>query len=285
MFKVVKKVQLAPETFSLDILAPRVAKSALPGQFVILIADKYAERVPLTISDYNLEEGTVQVVIQAIGPSTQKLAKVEEGEEIESFVGPLGRPSDFTSEDPASLKEKKVLFVGGGLGAAPVYPQAKWFHNHDYSCDVIIGGKSKDYIILEDKMREVADQVYPCTDDGSYGFHGMVTDCLKDLVQKGNHYDHVVAIGPMIMMKFVCLLTKELNIPTTVSLNPIMVDGTGMCGACRCTVGGKTRFACVHGPEFDGHQVDFDEAMKRQRQYADVEKGKGCALGKEASRD
>lgn len=177
--------------------------------------------------------------------------------------------------DLDDLKKKKYLFVGGGLGAAPVYPQVKWLHDHGVASQVIIGSKSKDLVILEEEMKQVAEKVYIATDDGSQGFKGLVTDCLEDLVKKGNHYDHCVAIGPMIMMKYVSLLTKKLGIPTTVSLNPIMVDGTGMCGACRCTVAGKTKFACVHGPEFDGHQVDFDEAMKRQTQYADVEKLKG----------
>lgn len=275
MFKIIKKEFLAPNIVSFDVFAPRVAKAALPGQFVIVIADTYGERLPLTITDYDPEAGTVQVVIQALGPSTKKLSSFEEGDLLESFVGPLGQPSAFLQEDLESLKKKKYLFIGGGLGAAPIYPQVKWFHDRKIPCDVIIGSKSKDYVILEEKLKACTSKVYIATDDGSQGFHGLVTDCLDQLVHQGNHYDHCVAIGPMVMMKYVSLLTKKLNIPTTVSLNPIMVDGTGMCGACRCTVAGKTKFACVHGPEFDGHEVDFDEAMKRQRQYADVEKEKG----------
>ncbi len=275
MFEIIKKKTLAANIVAFDVLAPRVAKAALPGQFVIIIADQYAERVPLTITDYNREKGTVQVVIQALGPSTQKINLFNEGDSFHSFVGPLGQASEFVHMDLEDLKKKKYLFVGGGLGAAPVYPQVKWLHDHGIASQVIIGSKSKDLVILEEEMKQVAEKVYIATDDGSKGFKGLVTDCLEDLVKKGHHYDHCVAIGPMVMMKYISLLTKKLGISTTVSLNPIMVDGTGMCGACRCTVAGKTKFACVHGPEFDGHQVDFDEAMQRQRQYADVEKLKG----------
>jgi len=273
LFKIVRKEILAPNIFSMDVLAPRVAASAKPGQFLIVIADEKGERIPLTICDYDTEEGTVQIVVQAAGSSTRRLAEFEAGDYLKDFVGPLGVPSKFVNEDIEELKKKRMLFVAGGVGAAPVYPQVKWLHERGIKADVIIGAKTKELIILEDKMREVAGNVYVCTDDGSYGFHGMVTNYIDELINnQGKQYDECVAIGPMIMMKFVCLTTKKYNLPTTVSLNPIMVDGTGMCGACRVTVGGETKFACVHGPEFDGHLVDFDEALKRQAQYRDEEK-------------
>ena len=268
MYKIVEKEILAPNIFSMDILAPRVAKSAKPGQFVIVIADETGERLPLTICDYDKEKGTVQIVVQSMGSSTKKLAKLEKGDSVKDFVGPLGIPSEFVEEDLEELKHKKMLFVAGGVGAAPVYPQVKWLKEHGVDVDVIVGAKNKDLVILEEKMKEVAGNLYICTDDGSYGFHGMVTKYIEELVNvQGKQYDICIAIGPMIMMKFVSLTTKNLNIPTVVSLNPIMVDGTGMCGACRVTVGNETKFACVHGPEFDGHLVDFDEALKRQGQY------------------
>jgi len=268
LFKIVKKKFLAPTIVSMDILAPRVASSAQPGQFVIVIIDEFGERIPLTICDYDREEGTVNIVIQIIGASTKKLAVLEEGDYVKDFVGPLGRPSDYVSEDLEEVKKRKYLFVAGGVGAAPVYPQVRWFKEHGIDVDVIVGAKTKELVILEEEMKEVAGNLMICTDDGSYGFHGMVTAAIEELVKnQGKEYDVVIAIGPMIMMKFVCLLTKELGIKTIVSLNPIMVDGTGMCGACRVTVGGETKFACVDGPEFDGHLVDFDEALKRQAQY------------------
>lgn len=268
MYKIVEKQILAPNIFSMDILAPRVAKSAKPGQFVIVIADETGERLPLTICDYDKEKGTVQIVVQSMGSSTKKLAKFEKGDSVKDFVGPLGIPSEFVEEDLEELKHKKMLFVAGGVGAAPVYPQVKWLKEHGVDVDVIVGAKNKELVILEEKMKAVAGNLYICTDDGSYGFHGMVTKYIEELVNvQGKQYDVCIAIGPMIMMKFVSLTTKNLNIPTIVSLNPIMVDGTGMCGACRVTVGNETKFACVHGPEFDGHLVDFDEALKRQTQY------------------
>lgn len=272
MYKIVKKEVLAPEIYSMDIEAPRVAKSAQPGQFVIVINDEKGERIPLTICDYDVTRGTVQIVVQAMGKSTKDLFQLDAGFAVKDFVGPLGEPSAFVDMDIEELKEKKFLFVAGGVGAAPVYPQAKWFHDHGLKCDIILGAKNKDMVILEEKLFSVADNLYVCTDDGSYGFHGMVTHYIEELIEnQGKEYDHVVAIGPMIMMKFVALTTEKYDIPTTVSLNPIMVDGTGMCGACRVSVGGETKFACVHGPEFDGHVVDFDEALKRQTQYADLE--------------
>lgn len=263
-----KKKFLAPNIVSMDILAPRVAKAAKPGQFVIVVADDKGERVPLTICDYDTEKGTVNIVIQTIGASTKKISQLEKGDYLRDFVGPLGRPSDYVNEDLEEVKKRKYLFVAGGVGTAPVYPQARWFKENGIDVDVIIGAKTKELIILEDEMREVAGNLYVCTDDGSYGFNGMVTAMIEELVEnQGKKYDVIVAIGPMIMMKFVCLLTKKYGIKTIVSLNPIMVDGTGMCGACRVNVGGETKFACVDGPEFDGHLVDWDLALKRLAQY------------------
>ena len=268
MYKIVKKKELTDNIFLMDIEAPRVARSAKPGQFIIIKNDDKGERIPLTIADYNKEEGTVSIVFQAVGRGTKELASFNEGDYVSDFVGPLGQPSEFVHEDIEELKKKNILFVAGGVGAAPVYPQVKWMKENGIPCDVIVGSRTKDLLILEDELREVAGNLYVSTDDGSYGFNGRVTDCLNYLVnEKGNKYDHAVVIGPMIMMKFMAMLTKELNIPTTVSLNPIMVDGTGMCGACRVTVGGKVKFACVDGPEFDGHLVDFDESMRRQTMY------------------
>ncbi|AIY84481.1 MAG: sulfide/dihydroorotate dehydrogenase-like FAD/NAD-binding protein [Clostridium baratii] len=268
MFKVVNKKILADNLYLMDIEAKRIAKSAKPGQFIIIKNNEYGERIPLTIADFNKDLGTVSIVFQAIGDSTKELAKFESGDYVSDFVGPLGRPSEFIYEDLESLKNKNILFVGGGVGAAPVYPQVKWMKEHGIDVDVIIGSRNKELLILEDEMRKVSKNLYVATDDGSYGFNGRVTDCLIDLVNnKGKKYDHAIVIGPMIMMKFMCNLTKELNIPTTVSLNPIMVDGTGMCGACRVTVGDEVKFACVDGPEFDGHLVNFDEAMRRSAMY------------------
>ncbi|SEN68139.1 sulfide/dihydroorotate dehydrogenase-like FAD/NAD-binding protein [Peptostreptococcus russellii] len=267
-YKIVEKKQLNEVVYLMDIEAPRVAKSANPGQFIIVIIDEKGERIPLTIADYDLERGTVSIVFQVVGDSSKKLSKLEVGESVADFVGPLGQPSDFIHEDVEELKKKKIIFIAGGVGAAPVYPQVKWMHEHGVDVDVIIGARSKDIVIFEDKMRTVAKNVYMCTDDGTYGFHGNVTMLLDDLVQnQGKEYDEAIVIGPMIMMKFACMATKKLNIPTTVSLNTIMVDGTGMCGACRVRIGDEIKFACVDGPEFDGWKVDFDEAMSRQRMF------------------
>lgn len=275
MSKILRKETLAPNIYLFDVYAPKIAASAKPGQFIILIADKYSERIPLTISDYDVDRGSVEIVVQASGESTKKIAKFEEGDEFKDFVGPLGRESEFCHMDIDELKNQKYLFVAGGVGTAPVYPQAKYFKENGLHCDIIIGAKSKEFVILEDKLRSVCDNLYIATDDGSYGFKGLVTDKLSDLVENEHKkYDHVVSIGPMIMMKFVEITTRKYDLPITVSLNPIMVDGTGMCGACRVNVGGKTKFACVDGPEFDGHLVDFDSAMKRQRQYIDNKKTK-----------
>jgi ferredoxin--NADP+ reductase len=246
--------------------APRVARHCEPGQFIIAKVDETGERIPLTICDYDREAGTVRIVFMPIGYSTMKMKELKEGDAFEDFVGPLGKPSDLIDLPLEELKKKKILFIAGGVGTAPVYPQVKWLHEHGVQADAIIGAKTKDLVILEDEFKEVCN-LYVTTDDGSYGRTGMVTKCLEDLVKEGKTYDHCVAIGPMIMMKFVCKLTKELGIPTVVSMNPIMVDGTGMCGACRVIVGDEVKFACVDGPEFDGHLVDFDLAMQRQAMY------------------
>ena len=268
MYKILKAEFLAGNIFLMEIEAPRVAKSCEPGQFIIAKIDENGERIPLTISDYDRERGMVQIVVQIIGASTKKMSELKTGDYLEDFVGPLGCPSDLVTDDIEDVKKKKILFVAGGLGTAPVYPQVKWLHEHGIAADVIVGAKTKDLVILEKEMQEVAGNLYITTDDGSYGRGGMVTDTIKYLVNDlGKEYDHCVAIGPMIMMKFVCLLTKELGIHTVVSVNPIMVDGPGMCGACRVQVGNEVKFACVDGPEFDGHLVDFDQAMKRQQMY------------------
>ena len=265
MYKIRKAEKLADKIYLMDVEAPRVAKHCEPGQFVIVKMDDKGERIPLTICDYDREEGTITIVFQTVGASTEKMAQLKAGDSFRDFTGPLGCPSELISEDIESLKNKKILFVAGGVGAAPVYPQVKWMHAHGIDVDVIVG--SKDMLILEKEMEAVAGNYYPCTDDGTYGHAGMVTTKIEALVAEGNKYDVCVAIGPMIMMKFVCLLTKKLEIPTIVSMNPIMVDGTGMCGACRLHVGDEIKFACVDGPEFDGHLVNFDEAMKRQQMY------------------
>ena len=271
MYKIVKKEELTTNIYLMDVEAKRVAKSCLPGQFVIVRTDEAGERIPLTICDYDREKGTVTIVFQCVGAATTMMADLKEGDSFADFVGPLGCPSELCKEDLESLKQKKILFVAGGVGAAPVYPQVKWLHENGVDADVIVGSKTKSLLILEKEMEAVAGNLYVTTDDGSYGRSGMVTQTIKDLIAEGKQYDLCIAIGPMIMMKFVCLLTKELNMPTVVSLNPIMVDGTGMCGACRVTVGGKVKFACVDGPEFDGHAVNFDEAMRRQQIYKTAE--------------
>ncbi len=271
MYRILKKEELTTNIYLMEVEAKRVAKSCEPGQFVIVRTDSEAERIPLTICDYDRQKGTITIVFQTVGAGTKMMAELEEGDSFHDFVGPLGCASELVKEDLESLKQKKILFVAGGVGAAPVYPQVKWLHEKGIDADVIVGSKTKDLLILEKEIEAVAGNLYVTTDDGSYGRSGMVTQTIKDLAAEGKHYDVCVAIGPMIMMKFVCLLTKELNIPTVVSLNPIMVDGTGMCGACRVTVGGKVKFACVDGPEFDGHEVNFDEAMRRQQIYKTAE--------------
>lgn len=267
MYPIIKKEKLADKIYLMDVKAPRTAEHCEPGQFVIVKLDEEGERIPLTICDYDRQAGTVTIVFQSVGASTERMASLEEGDAFMDVAGPLGRPSDLVHTEIEELKKKRIVFIAGGVGTAPVYPQVKWLHAHGITCDVIMGARTKDLLILEDKMREVAANLYVATDDGSYGFHGTGTAQLEELWKNGVRYDHCVAIGPMIMMKFVCLLTKELGIPTVVSTNPVMVDGTGMCGACRLIVGGEVKFACVDGPEFNGHLVDFDQAMQRQRQY------------------
>jgi ferredoxin--NADP+ reductase len=266
MYKILSADKLAANIYRMVVEAPRIAKHCEPGQFLIVKMDEEGERIPLTICDYDREAGTITIVFQPVGYSTMMMAKLQTGDSFMDVVGPLGRPSDLVTEDIEELKKKKILFIAGGVGTAPVYPQVKWLHEHGIEADAIIGAKNKDLVIMEDEFKEVCN-LYVTTDDGSYQRKGMVTQCLADLVAEGKSYDHCVAIGPMIMMKFVCKLTKELGIPTIVSMNPIMVDGTGMCGACRVIVGGEVKFACVDGPEFDGHLVDFDLAMKRQQMY------------------
>ena len=272
MYKIIRKKELVENIYQMDIEAKRVAKSALPGQFVIVKVDEWGERVPLTICDYDREEGTVSIVFQTLGSSTKKLAVLEVGDEIRDFVGPLGNPSEVVTDEKENLKEKRIVFVAGGVGTAPVYPQVKMLKEKGIDVDVIIGTRSKSTLILEKQFKDVAKNLYICTDDGSYGFKGLVTDKLKELIEvEKKDYDLCVAIGPMIMMKFVSRLTKSYDLETVVSLNPIMVDGTGMCGACRVTVGDTVKFACVDGPEFNAHLIDFDEAIRRQSMYKSVE--------------
>ena len=279
MYKILDAKILAGNIYQMVVEAPRVAKRCLPGQFVIVKLDETAERVPLTICDYDREKGTITIVFQPVGASTSRYKFLEAGDAFEDIVGPLGQPSDLCTDPLDEVKKKKILFVAGGVGTAPVYPQVKWLHEHGIEADVIIGAKTKDLVILEEEMKKVAGNVYVTTDDGSYGRSGMVTKVIDDLItEEGKTYDHCVAIGPMIMMKFCCLTTKKYNLHTVVSMNPIMVDGTGMCGACRLIVGDEVKFACVDGPEFDGHLVDFDAAMKRQTMYKTEE---GRALLKE----
>ncbi len=282
MYQILRAEELADNIYLMEVEAKRIAKACSPGQFIIARKDDEGERIPLTICDYDREKGTITIVFQIVGASTQMMASLRAGDSFKDFVGPLGCASEFVGEDLEALKKKKMLFVAGGVGTAPVYPQVKWLHEHGIDADVIVGAKTKDMLILEKEMEAVAGNLYVTTDDGSYGRSGMVTQTIKELVEEGKEYDTCVAIGPMIMMKFVCLLTKELGIPTIVSLNPIMVDGTGMCGACRVSVGGKVKFACVDGPEFDGHQVNFDEAMQRQQIYKTTE-GRAFLKAKEGS--
>ncbi len=272
MFEILQKRELKENIFLMEIKAPLIAKKVQSGQFLIIRVDEEGERFPLTVADFDREAGTVTIIYHAIGKSTQKLAALNVGEGPLDVVGPLGRPSHF--EDSV----KKAAVVGGGLGCAIAYPQAKHLHGKGVSVDMIAGFRTKDIIILEDEMKEVCDNLYMATDDGTYGEHGFVTDVLKRLIESGVKYDVVVAIGPLPMMKFISLLTKEYDIPTIVSMNPIMIDGTGMCGGCRLTVGGETKFACVDGPDFDGHQVDFDEAMRRLSSYDHMEREENCRL-------
>ena len=267
MYKIVRKEALKPTVILYEIEAPMVAKKAQPGQFIILRVDENGERIPITIHDYDREKGTVTIIVQTIGATTEKLSHKAEGESIQDFVGPLGKPTETEGK-------KKVCVVGGGVGCAIAYPVLKKFHDCGAEVHAVVGFKNKDLVILEDKFKAVSSVLKVCTDDGSYGQQGMVTDALKELLDAGNVYDEIFAIGPAIMMKFVCKTTEPYSVPTTVSMSPIMVDGTGMCGGCRLTVGGETKFACVDGPDFDGHKVDWDETLKRGRMYFDWERHK-----------
>ena len=264
MYTILKKEMLNPTVMRMVVEAPLIAKKAQPGQFIIFRTFADSERVPLTIADYDREVGTVTIIFQILGASTMELASLNEGDCICDFVGPLGTPSNTENL-------KKVCVIGGGVGCAIAYPVAKKLHENGCIVHTVAGFRNKELVILEDEFSKVSDKIEIMTDDGSYGEKGLVTDALEKLVSEGNEYDEVIAIGPLIMMKFVCLTTKKYGIKTTVSMNPIMVDGTGMCGGCRLTVGGETKFACVDGPDFDGHQVDFDEAINRSRIYRDFE--------------
>lgn len=265
MFKILKKQELNPTVTLMDIDAPLIAKKAEPGQFIILRVDEEGERIPLTIADYDREKGTVTIIFQIVGATTEKLNAKKEGEYIQDFVGPLGVPSHVDGL-------KKVAVVGGGVGCAIAYPIAKKLHALGAEVHSIVGFRNKDLVILEDEFAAVSDKMCVMTDDGSHGTKGLVTDALKNLIESGEKYDEVITIGPLIMMKFVCALTKEYGVKTMVSMNPIMIDGTGMCGGCRLTVGGTTKFACVDGPDFDGHEVDFDEAIERSTMYKPFER-------------
>ena len=266
MYRIVKKEALKPTVTLYEIEAPMVAKKAEPGQFIILRVDENGERIPITIHDFDREKGTVTIIVQTIGATTEKLRHKAEGEYIQDFVGPLGRPTETEGK-------KKVCVVGGGVGCAIAYPVLKKFHDCGAEVHAVVGFKNKDLVILEDKFRAASSVLKLMTDDGSYGEKGLVTDALKELIDAGNQYDEIFAIGPAIMMKFVSKTTEPYGIPTTVSMSPIMVDGTGMCG-CRLTVGGETKFACVDGPDFDGHKVDWDESLKRGKMYFDWERHK-----------
>ena len=283
MYTIVSKEMLTPTICRMKVQAPRLAKSAQPGQFLIIRASENGERIPLTISDYDKEAGTVTIVTQQIGASTSVICSFEEGEAFADVVGPLGVPSDFTEMSVEELAGKRYIFIAGGVGTAPVYPQVKWLHERGVAVDVIVGAKTKDLVIYKEEMEAVCDNLYLCTDDGSAGFKGLVTARLEQLVtEEGKQYDQAVAIGPMIMMKFATMTSRKLELPIIVSLNTLMVDGTGMCGACRVTVAGKTRFACVEGPEFNGYDVDFDEAMRRQGMYRteEQEADHKCKIGR-----
>jgi len=285
MYRIVSKEMLTPTICRMKVEARRLASAALPGQFLIVRADEQGERIPLTISDYDKDAGTVTIVTQKIGASTSEICSYDARESFADVVGPLGVPSDFTEMPLEDIKGRRYVFIAGGVGTAPVYPQVKWLQERGAAVDVIIGAKTKDLIIYKEEMQAVCDNLHICTDDGSEGFKGLVTALLEKLVtEDGKKYDQAVAIGPMIMMKFATLTCKKLELPVIVSLNTLMVDGTGMCGACRVTVGGKVRFACVEGPEFDGYLVDFDEAMRRQRMYNTEERDASehhvCRIGR-----
>ena len=264
MYRIVRKEALRPTVTLYEIEAPLVAKKAQPGQFIILRVDENGERIPITINDYNPEKGTVTIIVQTIGATTEKLSHMNEGDCLSDFVGPLGKATETEGK-------KKVCGVGGGVGCAIAYPVLKKFHDCGAEVHAVVGFKNKDLVILEDDFRKSSDVLKICTDDGSYGQKGLVTDALKELIEAGNQYDEIFAIGPMIMMKFVSKTTEPYGIPTTVSMSPIMIDGTGMCGGCRLSVGGEMKFACVDGPDFDGHKVDWDLAVKRNQMYREFE--------------
>lgn len=276
MYRIIYNKEIAKDIYEMHLLAPMVARSAKPGQFIILVIDENGERIPLTVVDTDPLAGWVSIVVQAVGHSTHKLTALKESSQIRDFAGPLGNESAFVRKSLQELKDKKIVFVGGGVGAAPVYPQVKWLSEKNIRTDVILGFKSAEYVILEKEFSALNADIHICTDDGSIGFRGLVTHKLEPILEHG-HIDEVITIGPMIMMKNVSLLTKKYGVPTVASLNTLMVDGTGMCGGCRVTVGGKTLFTCVDGPEFDAHQVDFDQAMSRQGIYRDEEKHR-CRL-------
>ncbi|MCI1778643.1 MAG: sulfide/dihydroorotate dehydrogenase-like FAD/NAD-binding protein [Bacteroidales bacterium] len=282
MFKIVKKETLTPVTVLMEVEAPRLAASVQPGQFLIVKAGETGERIPLTVCDYDRENGTVTIVIQIAGASSRKIFYMEEGDSFTDVVGPLGNPSEFVNVPDEELKGKSYVFIAGGLGTAPVYPQARYLHERGACVDVILGAKTSALVIMKERMSSVCDNLYICTDDGSEGDRGLVTLKLEKLLQTGRHYDMGVAIGPMIMMKFVTLTAKKYSLPLTVSLNMIMVDGTGMCGACRVSIGGETKFACVDGPEFDAYKVDFDEALRRQTIFKEkeTETDHKCLIGR-----
>ena len=284
-FEILTKEMLTPTICRMSVYAPLLAKAAQPGQFLMVRADEKGERIPLTVSDYDREIGSVTIVTQQIGVSSGEIISREVGDCFADVVGPLGLPSEFVSMSSEEIKSQRYVFIAGGVGTAPVYPQAKWLHERGAAVDVIIGAKNADLLIYKKEMAGVCDNLFICTDDGSEGFHGMVTALLEKVVSEGRNYTMAVAIGPMIMMKFTTLTAKRLGLPITVSLNTLMVDGTGMCGACRVSVGGKTRFACVEGPEFNGYEVDFDEAMRRQGQYRTEEmeamENHRCKIGRD----
>ena len=265
MYKIVSKQVLNPTVTKMEIEAPLIAKKAQPGQFIILRTDENGERIPLTVADYDREKGTVTIIFQIVGATTNQLNSFNEGDYIHDFVGPLGKPTETEGL-------KKVAVVGGGVGCAIAFPIAKKLHKMGVEVHSVVGFRNKDLVILEDDFKNNSDVFKLMTDDGSYGEKGLVTNALEELIKEGNQYDEVITIGPLIMMKFVCQLTKKYDVKTIVSMNPIMIDGTGMCGGCRLTVGGETKFACVDGPDFDGHLVDFDEAMKRGQMYKEVER-------------
>ena len=264
MYRIVRKEALKPTVILYEIEAPMVARKAELGQFIILRVDEKGERIPITIHDYDREKGTVTIIVQTVGATTEKLSHKQQGECLHDFVGPLGKPTETEGK-------KKVAVVGGGVGCAIAYPVLKKFHDDGAEVHAIVGFRSEDLVILEEDFKKSSDKLIVCTDDGSYGRKGLVTEALKELIDAGNQYDEVFAIGPMVMMKFVCKTTAPYGVPTTVSMSPIMIDGTGMCGGCRLSVGGEMKFACVDGPDFDGHKVDWDLAVKRNQMYKDFE--------------